>query len=144
VKLSQELKLRGVEVGDTFVYTTEAWVGMEVIPSANRVRNSEFLEDLLLGEYDEGTIFLWLIDINGNKKERIKVKLSEELKLRGAEVGHTYTYTRDGGGDTEPVLYVNRVYSSEFLEDLLSGLYDKNQTFIWLVDKDGIKKEIIK
>ena len=72
MKLSEELRIRGAEVGDTFVYTTEAWVGMEVIPSANRVRNSEFLELLLSGMYDEGNTFLWLVDKDGNKKEIIK------------------------------------------------------------------------
>ena len=142
MKLSEDLKLRGAAVGDT--YGRDGYGGTEVFSHACTIYNSELLEDLLSGLYDEAISFLWLVDKDGNKKERIKVKLSEELKLRGAEVGHTYTYTRDGGGDTEPVLYVNRVYSSVFLEDLLSGLYDKHQTFIWLVDKDGIKKEIIK
>ena len=76
------------------------------------------------------------------------MKLSEELKLRGAVVGDAYgdsmaeygdTYT-----DTEVFISTYRVYNSEFLEDLLSGLYDKHQNFLWLVDRNGIKKEIIK
>jgi len=72
MKLSEELRIRGAAVGDIFVYTTEAWVGMEVIPSTYRVYNSSVLEDLLLGLYDEDQNFLWLVDKNGNKKEITK------------------------------------------------------------------------
>jgi len=142
MKLSEELRLRGVEVGDAYAYTSNG----NAIPHTQGVDNSGYLERLLSGRSDEGINFLWLVDKDGNKKERIKVKLSEELKLRGAEVGDSYGYSMAEYGytDTEVFISTYRVYSSEFLEDLLSGLYDKHQTFLWLVDKDGIKKEIIK
>ena len=68
------------------------------------------------------------------------MKFSEELKLRGVEVGDTYTYTRNG--DASPYTY--GVCDSEFLESLLLGLCDKDRKFLRLVDKDGNKKEITK
>ena len=68
------------------------------------------------------------------------MKLSQELKLRGAEVGDTYAYTRNGNAFP----YTYRVYNSEFLENLLLGQDDEVINFLWLVDKDGNKKEIIK
>ena len=72
------------------------------------------------------------------------MKLSEDLKLRGAEVGDTYAYSIDMYRGTEVFISTYRVYNSEFLEDLLSGLYDKHQIFLWLVDKNGNKKERLK
>ena len=142
--LSEELRIRGAEVEDT--YGRDGYGLSEVFVYACTIYNSSVLERLLSGRYDEGGNFLWLVDKDGNKKEIIKVKLSEELKLRGAEVGDSYGYSMAEYGytDTEVFISTYRVYSSEFLEDLLSGLYDKHQTFLWLVDKDGIKKEIIK
>ena len=70
------------------------------------------------------------------------MKLSEELKLRGVEVGDAYG--RDGYGLPEVFVSACTIYNSEFLERLLSGLYDKHQTFLWLIDINGNKKEIIK
>ena len=72
MKLSEELKLRGVEVGDTYGYSMAEYGDTEVFISTYRVRNSESLQTLLSGLYDEDQTFLWLIDINGNKKERTK------------------------------------------------------------------------
>jgi len=69
------------------------------------------------------------------------MKLSEDLKLRGMVVGDTYAYSIDMYRGTEVFISTYRVHNSEFLEDLLSGLYDKYQIFLWLVDKNGIKKE---
>ena len=68
--------------------------------------------------------------------------LSEELRIRGAEVEDTYG--RDGYGGTEVFVYACTIYNSEFLERLLSGRYDEDRMFLWLVDKNGNKKEIIK
>ena len=69
MKLSEELKLRGVEVWDT--YSRDGYELPEVFVSACTIYNSEFLELLLSGMYDEGINFLWLVDKNGNKKERL-------------------------------------------------------------------------
>ena len=75
------------------------------------------------------------------------MKLSEELKLRGAVVGDAYGYSMakygDTDTDTEVFISTYRVYSSEFLEDLLSGRYDEAISFLWLVDENGNKKERI-
>ena len=68
------------------------------------------------------------------------MKFSEDLKLRGAEVGDIYAYTSNG--NAFPSTY--RVYNSSVLEDLLSGQDDEAISFLWLVDKDGNKKEITK
>ena len=139
MKLSAELKLRGVEVGDTYTYTYTYTKdgGVETAFSIGRVDNYGCLEQLLSGLYDKGTTFLWLVDINGNKKERIKVKLSEELRIRGAMVGDFYAYTRNL--DVSP--YTCRVHNSEFLKNLLLGQDDEVINFLWLVDENGNKKE---
>ena len=71
------------------------------------------------------------------------MKLSEELKLRGAVVGDTYG-REENGGTGWLVSHSTKIYSSLALENLLLGLWDKDRIFLWLVDKDGIKKEIIK
>jgi len=139
VKLSEDLKLRGVEVGDSYAYTSNG----NAIPHTQGVDNSGYLERLLSGRYDEDRMFLWLVDKDGNKKEIIKVKLSEELRIRGVVVGDTYG-REEYGGPGWLVSHSTKIYSSELLEDLWSGLYDKHQTFLWLVDKNGNKKEIIK
>ena len=68
------------------------------------------------------------------------MKLSEELRLRGAVVGDAYGFTKNW--DVSPYTY--GVYNSSILEDLLSGRHDEGGNFIWLRDKNGIKKEIIK
>ena len=68
------------------------------------------------------------------------MKLSEDLKLRGAEVGDTYAYTSNGNA----IPHTQGVDNSGYLERLLSGRYDEGNAFLWLVDKNGIKKEIIK
>ena len=68
------------------------------------------------------------------------MKLSEELKLRGVEVGDAYAYTSNGNA----IPHTQGVDNSVYLEDLLSGRYDEGNTFLWLVDKNGNKKEIIK
>ena len=70
------------------------------------------------------------------------MKFSEELKLRGVEVGDSYC--RDKYGLTGMALDITQIYNSEFLERLLSGRHDEAGNFIWLRDKNGIKKEIIK
>jgi len=70
MKLSEELKIRGAVVGDAFAHAGDDWGGTEAIPSTIRVHNSEFLEKLLSGRYDEAISFLWLVDKNGKKKEK--------------------------------------------------------------------------
>ena len=69
------------------------------------------------------------------------MKLSEELKLRGVEVGDIYGYSMAEYGDTEVFISTYRVRNSESLQTLLSGLYDEDQNFLWLVDKNGDKKK---
>ena len=66
MKLSEELKLRGIEVEDIYAFTTN-W---DISPYTCRVRNYEFLKNLLLGLYDEDQNFLWLVDKNGDKKKK--------------------------------------------------------------------------
>ena len=70
MKLSQELRLRGAAVGDVYAYT----INGDPSPCTYRVRNSEFLENLLLGLYDEDQNFLWVVDKNGNKKKKEIIK----------------------------------------------------------------------
>ena len=73
------------------------------------------------------------------------MKLSEELRIRGAAVGDTYG--RDGYGFPEVFevfVYACTIYNSSVLERLLSLRYDEGGNFLWLVDKNGIKKEITK
>ena len=65
------------------------------------------------------------------------MKLSEELRLRNIEVEDIYAFTRNG--DAYPYTY--RVDNPKFLQNLLSGLYDEEENFLWVVDKNGIKKE---
>ena len=137
MKLSEDLKLRGAAVGDT--YGRDGYGGTEVFSHACTIYNFIYLEELFSGMYDEGITFLWLVDENGNKKEKA-IKLSEELRLRGVEVGDTYAYTRKGNA----IPYTYRVYNSEFLKDLFSARHDEGSNFLWLVDKNGNKKEIIK
>ena len=70
------------------------------------------------------------------------MKFSEELKLRGAVVGDIYC--RDKYGLTGMALDIAQIYNSEYLERLLSGRHDEAGNFIWLRDKNGIKKDITK
>jgi len=72
------------------------------------------------------------------------VKLSQELRLRGAVVEDVYAYTKNGWGGIETALIIAQVYNSVYLEEILSGRYDEENLFLWLVDKDGNKKEITK
>ena len=71
------------------------------------------------------------------------MKLSQELKLRGAVVGDTYGRDKYGGTGWV-VTYSTKIYSSLALEEILSGRHDEAGNFLWLRDKDGIKKEITK
>ena len=125
MKLSEELRLRGAEVGDTI----KSSVGLVSIP------DHACLENLGRGNFDN-YCFLWLVDKDGNKKERIK--LSEELRLRGAEVGDVYCIDKCVGTGT--ALRTSQIYNSDYLERLLSGRYDEGGLFLWLADENGIKK----
>ena len=68
MKLSEELKLRGVEVGDIYAYNRNG----NPFQYAHRVHNSEYIEELVSARHDEETTFLWLVGMDGNKKEIIK------------------------------------------------------------------------
>ena len=68
------------------------------------------------------------------------MKLSEQLRIRGVEVGDIYAYTSNGNA----IPHTQGVDNSGYLERLLSGRYDEAISFLWLVDKDGNKKEITK
>ena len=74
------------------------------------------------------------------------MKLSQELRLRGAVVGDAYGDSMAEYGDTDTEVFIStyRVRNSESLQTLLSGLYDEDQTFLWLIDINGNKKEIAK
>ena len=72
MKLSQELRLRGAAGGDIYAYTKNGWGGIGTALSTTQIYNSAYLEEILSGRYDEENLFLWLVDRNGNKKERTK------------------------------------------------------------------------
>ena len=59
-------------------------------------------------------------------------------------MGDIYAYTKNGWGGIGTALSTTQIYNSEYLERLLSGRHDEAGNFIWLRDKNGIKKEIIK
>ena len=54
------------------------------------------------------------------------------------------TSQRSRYGGTETASFITQVYNSGYLDEILSGRYDEGTVLLWLVDKDGNKKEITK
>ena len=79
MKLSEELRLRNVEVGDVYAYTKDMYRDTDVFLSTSKVDTDGHIENLLSGQYDKDKKFLWLVDINGNKKERMKEAVNERV-----------------------------------------------------------------